>query len=113
MLILGESATSAAQLAVAGAVVVFGVSTTAMLHMITSPYVLYLRKVADGSYEVSSIEHAYAHLHVCMNNITMYAEHQSEACSMLSWLTFACVIACSIPIWILIRHAKRSILYFC
>jgi hypothetical protein len=65
LLILGESAASAAQFAIAGAVVVFGVSTTAMLHMITSPYVLYLRKVADGSYEVSRICHACA-CYVCV-----------------------------------------------
>ena len=34
-----------------GAVVFFGVSTTGLLHMITSPYVLSLRRLADGSFE--------------------------------------------------------------
>jgi len=32
-------------------VVFFGVSTTGLLHMITSPYVLSLRRLADGSFE--------------------------------------------------------------
>ena len=55
LLILGETAAGAAQYALAGAVVMFGISTTALLHMITSPYVLHLRKIADGSYEVKYV----------------------------------------------------------
>jgi len=51
LLVIGEGAATAMQWGMAGAVVFFGVSTTGLLHMITSPYVLSLRRLADGSFE--------------------------------------------------------------
>lgn len=54
LLVVGEQAATMGQWAVAAAVVFFGTSTTGLLHIITSPYVLTLRRIADGSFEVSS-----------------------------------------------------------
>jgi hypothetical protein len=51
LLVIGDGAATAMQWGMAGAVVFFGVSTTGLLHMITSPYVLSLRRLADGSFE--------------------------------------------------------------
>ena len=51
LLVIGDSAATAMQWGMAGAVVFFGTSTTGLLHMITSPYVLSLRRLADGSFE--------------------------------------------------------------
>ena len=52
LLVVGEASATMGQWAVAAAVVFFGTSTTGLLHLITSPYILTLRKIADGSYEV-------------------------------------------------------------
>lgn len=62
LLVLGEAHPTMGQWAVAAAVVIFGASTTGLLHLITSPYVLSLRKIADGSYEVSD---SAVHVHMC------------------------------------------------
>mmetsp|Transcript_18575 Transcript_18575/g.46860 ORF Transcript_18575/g.46860 Transcript_18575/m.46860 type:complete len:405 (+) Transcript_18575:112-1326(+) len=54
LLVVGEQAATMGQWAVAAAVVVFGTSTTGLLHLITSPYVLTLRRIADGSFEAET-----------------------------------------------------------
>jgi len=51
LLVIGEGAATTMQWGMAGAVVFFGASTTGLLHLITSPYVLSLRRLADGSFE--------------------------------------------------------------
>lgn len=54
LLVIGEQAATMGQWAVAAAVVFFGTSTTGLLHIITSPYVISLRRIADGSFEVTT-----------------------------------------------------------
>jgi len=54
LLVIGEQAATMGQWAVAAAVVFFGTSTTGLLHIITSPYVISLRKIADGSFEAET-----------------------------------------------------------
>jgi len=51
LLVIGEGSATMMQWGMAGAVLFFGVSTTGLLHLITSPYVLSLRRLADGSFE--------------------------------------------------------------
>jgi tetratricopeptide (TPR) repeat protein len=54
LLVVGEQSATIGQWAVAAAVVLFGTSTTGLLHLITSPYVLTLRRIADGSFEAET-----------------------------------------------------------
>mmetsp|Transcript_35727 Transcript_35727/g.70001 ORF Transcript_35727/g.70001 Transcript_35727/m.70001 type:complete len:416 (-) Transcript_35727:110-1357(-) len=54
LLVVGEQSATMGQWAVAAAIVFFGTSTTGLLHLITSPYVLTLRRIADGSFEAET-----------------------------------------------------------
>jgi len=54
LLVIGEANPTTSQWAMAAAVILFGVSTTGLLHMITSPYVISLRRLADKSFEAET-----------------------------------------------------------
>uniref|UniRef100_A0A7S4K9S8 Uncharacterized protein n=1 Tax=Guillardia theta TaxID=55529 RepID=A0A7S4K9S8_GUITH len=54
LLVIGDASASAMQWGMAAAIVIFGASTTGLLHLITSPYVLRLKRLADKSFEAET-----------------------------------------------------------
>jgi len=54
LLVLGEADPGMMQYGMAGAIIFFGASTTGLLHIITSPYVISLRRLADNSFEADT-----------------------------------------------------------
>mmetsp|Transcript_29374 Transcript_29374/g.69837 ORF Transcript_29374/g.69837 Transcript_29374/m.69837 type:complete len:396 (-) Transcript_29374:230-1417(-) len=54
LLVIGEANPSPMQYGMCVAIIFFGVSTTGLLHLITSPYVVALRRLADKSFEAET-----------------------------------------------------------
>eukprot|EP00960_Hanusia_phi_P039364 753861-Hanusia_phi.AAC.12 len=54
LLVIGDASATSLQWGMAAAIVIFGASTTGLLHLITSPYVLRLKRLADNSFEAET-----------------------------------------------------------
>ena len=104
LLVIGDGAATAMQWGMAGAVVLFGTSTTGLLHMITSPYVLSLRRLADGSFEAvkplltggeTVSRFRTEDIQACTSRAHAHPPTHTGACVHVRALTLSDVVPCS------------------